>query len=88
MLTFAHSSTSSTYLDDENTTTIPGIHLFDVGFRLVVGSLEGSLRIENLADERGASFGFLLFDPGSMRNVPVVYPLGGRTSRVALKIER
>jgi iron complex outermembrane recepter protein len=88
MLTVAHSSTSSTYLDDENTTTIPRIHLFDVGLRLVVGPLEGSIRMENLADERGASFGFLLFDPASMRNVPMVYPLGGRTIRVAIKVER
>ncbi|HET6701240.1 MAG TPA: TonB-dependent receptor [Gemmatimonadaceae bacterium] len=87
MFTFAHSSTSRTYLDDENTAAIPGVHTFDAGLRLVAGSLEGSIRVENLADERGAAFGFLLYDPSSMRNVPMFYPLGGRTIRVALKVE-
>ncbi|HEU5184886.1 MAG TPA: TonB-dependent receptor [Gemmatimonadaceae bacterium] len=86
-LTFAHRSTSRTYLDDENTTTIPGIHMFDVGLRVGGGSLETSIRIENLADERRAGFGFLLFDPGSMRNVPMLYPQGGRTIRFAIKVE-
>ena len=87
MLTFAHRSTSRTYLDDENTTAIPGVHLFDVGVRVGGGSLETSIRVENLADERRAGFGFLLFDPGSMRNVPMLYPHGGRTIRFAIKVE-
>ena len=87
MLTFGHRSTSRTYLDDENTTAIPGIHMFDAGIRVGGGSLETSIRIENLADERGAGFGFLLFDPGSMRNVPMLYPQGGRTIRFAIKVE-
>ena len=87
MLTFAHSSTSSTYLDDDNTRTIPGIHLFDAGLRVVVGSFEGSIRVENLSDERGASYGFTLFDPISSRNVPMLFPLGGRIIRLALKVE-
>jgi iron complex outermembrane receptor protein len=87
MLTFAHNSTSRTYLDDENTVSMPGLHLFDAGLRLIVGSAEGSIRVENLADERGAAFGFLLYDPTSMRSVPMVYPLGGRTIRLALKVE-
>lgn len=87
MLAFAHRATSRTYLDDENTTAIPGIHMFDVGLRVGGGSLETSIRVENLADERGAGFGFLLFDPGSMRNVPMLYPQGGRTIRFAIKVE-
>ena len=88
MLTFAHSSTSRTWLDDENTTQLPGVHLFDAGLRLVGGPLEFSIRVENLADKRGAGFGFLLFDPVSMQNVPMLYPVGGRTIRVAIKVER
>ena len=88
MLTLAHTATSRTYLDDENTTAVRGVNLFDAGLRLVAGSVEGSIRVENLADERAAMLGFLLYDPTSMRNVPMVYPMGGRTIRVALKIDR
>ena len=87
MLTFAHSATSRSWLDDENTAQVLGVHLFDGGLRLTGGPLELSLRVENLADKRGAGFGFLLFDPGSMQNVPMLYPVGGRTIRVALKVE-
>jgi outer membrane cobalamin receptor len=87
MLTFAHSATSRSWLDDENTAQVLGVHLFDAGLRLIGGPFEGSIRIENLADKRGAGFGFLLFDPGSMQNVPMLYPVGGRTIRVALKVE-
>ncbi len=87
MLTFAHSATSRSWLDDENTGQVLGVHLFDAGLRLVGGRFEGSIRVENLANKRGAGFGFLLFDPGAMQNVPMLYPVGGRTIRVALKVE-
>jgi outer membrane cobalamin receptor len=87
MVTFAHSATSRSWLDDDNTAQIPGVHLFDAGLRLVSGPFEGSLRIENVGNERGAGFGFLLFDPSSMQNVPMRYPVGGRRYRVALKVE-
>lgn len=87
MLTFAHRGTSRSWLDDENTAQVLGVHLFDAGLRLHGGELEISLRVENLADKRGAGFGFLLFDPGSMQNVPMLYPVGGRTVRVAIKVE-
>jgi hypothetical protein len=86
-VTVGHSATSRTWLDDENTAQVLGVHLFDAGLRLVSGPFEGSLRVENLADKRGAVFGFLLFDPGSMQNVPMLYPVGGRRIRVALKVE-
>ena len=86
MLTFAHNATSRSWLDDENTAQVLGVHLFDAGLRLISGPFEGSIRIENLADKRGAGFGFLLFDAGSMQNVPMLYPVGGRTIRVALKV--
>jgi outer membrane cobalamin receptor len=86
-VTVGHSATSRTWLDDENTAQVLGVHLFDAGLRLVSGPFEGSLRVENLADKRGAVFGFLLFDPGSMQNVPMLYPVGGRRYRVALKVE-
>ena len=87
MLTFAHSATSRSWLDDENTAQVLGVHLFDAGLRLIGGPFDGSIRVENLANKRGAGFGFLLFDPGSMQNVPMLYPVGGRTIRVALKVE-
>jgi len=87
IMTFAHSATSRTWLDDENTAQLVGVHLFDAGLRLVSGPFEGSIRVENLADKRGAGSGFLLFDPGSMQNVPMLYPVGGRRIRVALKVE-
>jgi outer membrane cobalamin receptor len=88
ILTFAHSATSRSWLDDENTAQVLGVHLFDAGLRLVGGPFEGSIRVENLANKRGAGFGFLLFDPSSMQNVPMLYPVGGRTIRVALKVEQ
>ena len=87
MVTFAHNATSRSWLDDENTSQLLGVHVFDAGLRLVSGPFEGSIRVENLADERGAGFGFLLFDPSSMQNVPMLYPVGGRRIRVALKVE-
>ena len=87
MLTFAHSSTSRSHLDDENTATLSGIHLYDAGLRVISGAFKASIRVENLADEHGATAGFLLFDQGLMRNVPMFYPLGGRTVRVALEID-
>jgi hypothetical protein len=86
MVTLAHSATSRSWLDDDNTAQVLGVHLFDAGLRLIGGPFEGSIRVENLADKRGAGFGFLLFDPGSMQNVPMLYPVGGRTIRVALKV--
>ena len=86
MVTFAHSATSRSWLDDENTAQVLGVHLFDAGLRLIGGPFEGSIRVENLANKRGAGFGFLLFDPGSMQNVLMLYPVGGRTIRVALKV--
>jgi vitamin B12 transporter len=87
MMSFAHNATSRTWLDDENTAQLLGVHLFDAGLRLIGGPFEGSIRVENLANKRGAGFGFLLFDPIEMRNVPMFYPVGGRTIRVALKVE-
>ena len=87
IVTFAHSATSRSWLDDENTAQVLGVHLFDAGLRRVSGPIEISLRVENLADKRGAGFGFLLFDPASMQNVPMLYPIGGRTIRFAIKVE-
>lgn len=88
IVTFAHSATSRSWLDDENTAQLLGVHLFDAGLRLVGGPIEISFRVENLADKRGAGFGFLLFDSGSMQNVPMLYPVGGRTIRAALTVKR
>jgi outer membrane cobalamin receptor len=87
-VTFAHTATSRSWLDDENSAQLLGVHLFEAGVRLMAGPLEGSIRVENLADKRGAGFGFLLFDPASMQNVPMLYPVSGRTIRIALKLER
>ncbi len=87
MVTLAHSTTSRSWLDDDNTAQVLGIQLFDAGLRLISGPFEGSIRVENLANRRGAGFGFLLFDPGSMQNALMLYPVGGRMIRVALKVE-
>jgi iron complex outermembrane recepter protein len=88
ILTFAHTFRSRTYLDDENTSLISRGYLLDLGLRLIAGAVEGSIYVENLTDERGAAFGFLLYDQISMRNVPMIHPWGGRTIRVAFKVER
>jgi hypothetical protein len=87
-LTLAHRATSKSWIDDENTTALPGIDLFDAGLRVVAGMVKGSVRIENLSNERGAMLGFLLFDPNEGRNVAMVYPLGGRTVRVSIEVDR
>ena len=58
ILTFAHSATSRSWLDDENTAQVLGVHLFNAGLRRVSGPIEISFRVENLADKRGAGFGF------------------------------
>ena len=83
----AHRGTSRSWLDDENTAQVIGLHLFDAGLRMDAGPIELSFRVENLADKRGASFGFLLFDPVSMENVPMLYPVCGRMIRFAIRVE-
>jgi len=87
LATAAHSVTSRSWLDDENTAQVLGVHLFDAGLRFVGGPVEVSFRVENLFNKRGAGFGFLLFDPGSMQNALMLYPVGGRTVRFAVKVE-
>ena len=87
LATAVHSVTSRSWLDDENTAQVLGVHLFDAGLRFVGGPIEVSFRMENLFNKRGAGFGFLLFDPGSMQNALMLYPVGGRTVRFAVKVE-
>ncbi len=88
LLTLAHRTAGKTALDDENTRTIPGVPRFDVGLRLAAGPLEGSIRVENVSDDRNADLGFVLFDPVLSQGVAMLYPGSGRRVRVALKVER
>lgn len=77
-ITFSHKFFNEVYLDDANTITLPGFHLFDSRLQLSYKQYLFDLSIFNLADKQYNSSGYVLFDAFANQNVQFLYPAQGR----------
>jgi len=85
--TLTHRHTGSLNLDDGNAHEIPGYHRFGARAEWVLGPAASVfVSANNLFDATASSLGFLSFDPTTGRQVPFVYPLGGRALRLGVSV--
>lgn len=87
-LSLTHGFVGEAFLDDANAASIPSRHTFGAAIGWRVRSVRVRLSAENLFDTHASSLGFTLFDPATGERVPFVYPLGGRSVRLALALDR
>lgn len=85
-LTLTHRAIGRTWLDDENTESLPGRSLFDAALQWRVGGVEAGLAVRNVFDTDYGSFGFLLFDPFASENVRMIHPGMGRAIELRLTV--
>ncbi len=84
--TLTHRHTGSLNLDDGNAHEIPGYHRFGARAEWGLGPASVFVSANNLFDATASSLGFLSFNPATGRQVPFVYPLGGRALRLGVSV--
>lgn len=68
----------TSFLDDQNETTLEGFQLVDCRLQMHRGIMSASVFVLNMFNERYSSTGYVLFDPASLADVSFVYPAAER----------
>ncbi len=85
-VTVSHRFVGQSYLDDANAEVLPGRHVVDASIAWMWRRYRFSVMAKNVTGVNASSLGFLLFNPSTGQQEPLVYPMGGRFIRVGVSL--